>query len=47
MNARARRTLFDLTQDGVVIGQKLQRLYPDCKPSNRKLTQFALRPLEY
>ena len=22
------RTLFDLTQDGLVIGQKLQRLYP-------------------
>ena len=28
MNARAQRTLFDLTQDGLVIGQKLQRIYP-------------------
>ena len=32
MNARARRTLFDLTQDGLGIGQKLQRIYPDCSP---------------
>ena len=23
------RTLFDLTQDGLVIGQKIQRLYPE------------------
>ena len=28
-NMREQRTLFDLTQDGLVIGQKLQRLYPD------------------
>lgn len=26
---REQRTLFDLTQDGLVIGQKLQRLYPE------------------
>ena len=47
MNARSKRTLSDLAQDGLVIGQKLQRLYPDCKPSNGKPTQFVLRPLEY
>ena len=47
MNARAQRTLFDLTQNGLIIGQKLQRIYRDCKPSNRKPTQFVLRPLEY
>ena len=47
MSARVQRTLFDLTQDGLGIGQKLQRLYLDCKPSNRKPTQFVLRPLEY
>jgi 3-methyladenine DNA glycosylase AlkC len=29
MSARGRRTLFDLTQDGLVIGQKLQRIYPE------------------
>ena len=28
MSARAQRTLSDLTQDGWVIGQKLQRIYP-------------------
>ena len=26
---REQRTLFDLTQDGLVIGQKIQRLYPE------------------
>ncbi|RKU34852.1 hypothetical protein C6496_18420 [Candidatus Poribacteria bacterium] len=26
---REQRTLFDLTQDGLVIGQKLQRIYPE------------------
>ena len=26
---RDQRTLFDLTQDGLVIGQKLQRIYPE------------------
>ena len=26
---RAQRTLFDLTQDGLVIGHKLQRIYPE------------------
>ena len=26
---REQRTLFDLTQDGLVIGQKLQRVYPE------------------
>ena len=25
----AQRTLFDLTQDGLVIGRKLARIYPD------------------
>lgn len=28
MNARGQRPLFDLTQDGLIIGQKLQRIYP-------------------
>lgn len=23
------RTLFDLTQDGLIIGKKLQRIYPE------------------
>ena len=26
---RAQRTLFDLTQDGLVIGEKIQRIYPE------------------
>ena len=26
---RDQRTRFDLTQDGLVIGEKLQRIYPD------------------
>ena len=26
---REQRTLFDLTQDGLVIGKKLQRIYPE------------------
>ena len=26
---REQRTLFDLTQDGLVVGQKLQRVYPE------------------
>ena len=26
---REQRTLFDLTQDGLVIGQKIQRTYPE------------------
>ena len=29
MTARGQRTLFELTQDGWVIGQKLQRIYPE------------------
>ena len=29
MSIRDQRTLFDLTQDGLVIGNKLQRVYPD------------------
>ena len=28
MSARSKRTLSDLTQDGLVIGQKFQCLYP-------------------
>ncbi len=40
MNAKAQYTLFDLTQDGLGIGQKLQRIYPDCKPNNCKPAQF-------
>ena len=26
---QAQQTLFDLTQDGVIIGQKLQGIYPE------------------
>ena len=26
---REQRTLFDLTQDGLVIGEKIQRIYPE------------------
>ena len=26
---REQRTLFDLTQDGLVIGKKIQRIYPE------------------
>ena len=26
---RDQRTLFDLTQDGLVIGKKIQRIYPE------------------
>ena len=37
MNARAQRTLSDLTQEGLVIGQKLQRIYPDCSPATVNL----------
>ena len=29
MSIRDQRTLFDLTQDGLVIGNKLQRVYPE------------------
>lgn len=29
MNMRDQRTLFDLTQDGLVIGEKIQHIYPE------------------
>ena len=29
MNTRDQRTLFDLTQDGLVIGKRIQRIYPE------------------
>lgn len=29
MSARGQPTLFELTQDGLVIDQKLQRVYPE------------------
>ena len=28
---REQRTLFDLTQDGLVIGKKIQRIYPEVR----------------
>lgn len=36
------RTLFDLTQDGLIIGEKLQRIYPEFK-AIQSINLFAFR----
>ena len=40
----AQRTLFNLTQDGLVVGKKLQRIYPefDVSASESRLKQQLL-----
>lgn len=40
MNAIAQRTLFDQTQDGLIIGQKKSAHLSGLQPRNCKPTQF-------
>ena len=39
---REQRTLFDLTQDGLVIGKKIQRIYPESDAEQTILTYYAV-----
>ena len=39
---RDQRTLFDLTQDGLVIGKKIQRIYPESDAEQTILTYYAV-----
>ena len=43
MNAKVQHTLFDLTQDGLVIGQKLQRIYPAFDTSAFNVRSISVR----
>ena len=43
---REQRTLFDLTQDSLVIGEKIQRIYPESDAEQTILTYYAVARLQ-